>query len=71
MFALSLGMTTLGFVGVAMDYTIAGAIVVLIFRALWRYWGPLSSCSADESAPVMGDLANMGVARPLLPSAWS
>ncbi|MAP13140.1 MAG: hypothetical protein CMQ61_13940 [Gammaproteobacteria bacterium] len=65
-FALSLGMTTLGFVGVAMDYTIAGAIVLLIFRGALAVLGPAVIVqSADESAPVMGDLANMQAWRDL------
>ena len=59
-FVLAAFLTMLGFIGVAIGYTVAGALVMLLFRGALASLGPAviaQSLSADEDA--LGPLAGM------------
>ena len=59
-FAMAAVLTMFGFVGVALGFTVAGALVMLLFRGALASLGPTviaQSLSADEDA--IGPLARM------------
>ena len=59
-------LTAVGFMGVALDFTVAGALVLLVFRGAVASLGPAAIVqAAAETEPVMGSLARMQAWRDL------
>ena len=59
-------LTAVGFMGVALDFTVAGALVLLVFRGAIASLGPVAIVqAAAETDPIMGSLARMQAWRDL------
>lgn len=59
-------LTAVGFMGVALDFTVAGALVLLVFRGAVASLGPVAIVqAAAETDPIMGSLARMQAWRDL------
>ena len=66
MFILAVGLTALGFAGVAVGFTVAGALVMLVFRGALASLGPAAIVQAlGEEQPAVAPLARMQAWRDL------